>query len=335
MVTNIAINGFGRIGKNFFRTLLEDEIAWQKINVVAINIGDGSAESLPYLIAYDTLLGNIETNAHVENNILNIKNKQIRILNEKNANLIDWKSHKVTWVIDATGAYTDGLKARDHLLGGAEKVLITAPAKNVDCTVIQGINNSTYKNTDKLISLGSCTTNAIVPMLKVINEEFGIESAYFTTIHAYTNSQTLLDVERRDLRDSRAAALNIIPSTTGANKVISIVMPELTDKVEGISIRVPTAKVSLIDLVCNTKSTLDAKDLNKIFEKYAQEKLKGIVKVSNEQLVSSDFNKTAESVIIDAPLTTGKNKTCKVFGWYDNEWAYSLRIKDFLLYTLN
>jgi glyceraldehyde 3-phosphate dehydrogenase len=334
MVINIAINGFGRIGKNFFRTLLEDDSAWQKINVAVINIGDGLAQSLPYLIEFDTLLGNIETNAYVENDTLFIKDKKIKIIHEKNAQLINWKADNITWVVDATGSYTDGLKAKDHLESGAEKVLITAPAKNVACTIIPGINNTTYKKSDTIVSLGSCTTNAIVPMLTVINNEFGIENAYFTTIHSYTNSQTLLDLERRDLRDSRAAGLNIIPSTTGANKVISVVMPELTGIVHGISIRVPTAKVSLIDLVCNTKKIVDSNDINEIFNKYSKQSLLGILGVSKKELVSSDFSKTAQSVIIDEPLTIAQNKTCKIFGWYDNEWAYSLRIKDFLLYTI-
>lgn len=333
MAIKVAINGFGRIGKNFFHAVMQDPQARKHLVISAINIGTGNIASVPYLIKYDTLLGSVDWPMQLEGNILTVQDQRITLLAETDPAKINWQDLHIDWVVEATGKFTKAADARKHILSGACKVLITAPAEGEDITVLPGINCNAYKSEHAIVSLGSCTTNAVAPMVKILDETFGIENAVFTTVHAYTNSQALLDVERRDLRDSRAAAVNIIPSSTGANKVVTKVLPHLTGKIKGMSLRVPVAKVSIIDLVCTLNQQTTAVEINDTFTAAARSSLAGYIQVCAEPLVSSDFYRNSNSVIIDAQLTQVQGNVCKVFGWYDNEWGYSERLKDFLIST--
>lgn len=354
----IAINGFGRIGKNFFRVVMSDKFARQSIEVVAINVGPGKVDSVAYAVKYDTLMGIYHGDVCQENDFLfvgpekcgccdagaqksvNISKKdgskdacRIQLFAERDPEKLPWKSLKIDWVVECSGHFTTRDGASKHLKAGAQAVLISAPAKGEDVSIIPGVNNSVFKkDAHKLVSLGSCTTNAFMPMLKVLNDAFSIEQAMMTTVHAYTNSQVLLDVDGEDARRSRAAALNIIPTSTGAQKMLESVLPELAGKVQALALRVPVAKVSLIDLTVITKKFLTKDAINSAFSQAESGRMKNIVAVTNEPLVSSDFSGNSHSVIIDAQLTDvcGEHMA-KVFGWYDNEWGYSMRLKDFLL----
>lgn len=331
-MVNVAINGFGRIGRNFLRAVLQDKSCHEKLKIVAINIGNASIETVAHMFKYDTLMGTYLGDVQIKNNELIVDGYKIAIISELDINKIDWRKYLVDWVVDATGKFTDRDGAQLHINSGAKKVLITAPAQDEDITIIPGVNNSDYiAEKHNIVSLGSCTTNAIAPILKVLHENFIIERGFMTTVHAYTNDQVLLDVEKKDLRRARAAALNIVPTTTGAQKVVGKVMPELDGLIGGASIRVPVGKVSLIDLTFETKKDITVEKINKVFELAAIGKLAGIIGFSCEQLVSSDFSGNNNSVIIDSLLTDVKQNMGKVFGWYDNEWGYSVRLKDFLV----
>ena len=329
----IAINGFGRIGKNFLQTILRDANASKKITVVAINIGPAHKEFVAHLFKYDSLLGIYPGNVSFSNDQLHIDTISIPILTETNAELLPWKKLGIDWVVDCSGKYTKHEKAMQHCTAGARAVLISAPSKDADVMIIPGVNmNSFQAGKHKIVSLGSCTTNALVPMLKVMHDAYGIEHAFMTTVHAYTNSQVLLDVSAGDPRRSRAAAINCIPTTTGASESVSKVLPELADKVFGVSLRIPLDKVSLVDLAVNLKKEVTKESINAEFKRCAQTaNLKGIITCSNEPLVSSDFKGNSSSVIFDETLTQAQGTMAKVFGWYDNEWGYSERLKDFLL----
>ena len=330
---NIAINGFGRIGRNFLRAVLEDPAASQKLNVLVINIGPSARiENIAHMFKYDTLMGIFPGSVRVSNGKLHVDDHEITIIAERDPEKTNWASYKIDWVVESSGMFSDRQGSMKHLKSGASHVLISAPAKEEDVTIIPGINDDKFdKEKHKIVSLGSCTTNALLPMLKVLNEKFEIVNGFMTTIHAYTNTQVLLDVECGDLRRSRAAALNIIPTTTGATKVLGKVMPELDGLIGGMSIRVPIAKVSLIDLVVTVKKDLSVDEVNKAFQDAATGSLKNILKATFEPLVSSDFSGDSHSVIVDLPLTDVRGNVAKVFGWYDNEWGYSVRLKDFLL----
>jgi glyceraldehyde 3-phosphate dehydrogenase len=330
----IAINGFGRIGRNFLRTILKDKKAKEKLKVVAINIGPAKPEFIAHMFKYDTLMGIWPGTVTFKNNQLTIDDTSIAIIAETDPSKLNWSTLKIDWVVDASGAFTKREKAEYHLKAGAQFVLITAPATDEDISIIPGINQKLFdKNKHKIVSLGSCTTNAFIPMLKVLHDNFTITQGFMTTVHAYTNSQVLLDVEAKSLRLSRAAALNIIPSTTGAAKMVGKIIPELGSIIKAGSMRVPVGKVSLIDLVVDVKKAADAKQINAAFEKASKESLKGILDISYEPLVSSDFSGNPYSVIIDAELTDAVNTMIHIFGWYDNEWGYSERLKDFLLFV--
>lgn len=333
MIT-IAINGFGRIGRTFLRTILEDPKAKKNIKVAVINIGPASPECIAHMFKYDTVMGTYPGSVSFKNNMLIVNGLRIKVIAECNPKKLNWKKYKVQWVVDCSGCFTKREQAQKHLDAGAKHVLISAPAKKEDISIIPGVNEKDFNpKTDRIVSLGSCTTNAFITMLKILDDAFGIKNGFMTTIHAYTNTQVLLDVEASDLRRSRAAALNIIPTTTGASKMIGKLLPKLEGKIEAVAIRVPIAAVSLIDLTFVSKKKISPTLINNAFSKAAQKNMKGIVDVSIEPLVSSDYIGNPYSVVIDGLLTDTVKDLGKVFGWYDNEWGYSERLKDFLLYV--
>lgn len=332
-MVRIAINGFGRIGRNFLRTIMYDPIARKKIQVVAINLGPDKKEFAAHMFTYDTLMGTYPGSVSIEGNELVVDDHRIQLLTELDPLKINWKNLAIDWVVECSGHFTTKEGASKHLQAGAGYVLISAPAHDEDVTIIPGVNDAAFDpSKHKIVSMGSCTTNAALTMLKVLHDAFTIEHSFMTTVHAYTNSQVLLDVDAKDLRRSRAAALNIIPTTTGAMSVMGKVIPDLMGCVQAVAIRVPVAKVSLIDLTIITKKSLTVDAINAAFTQAANGSMKGILAVTNEPLVSSDFNGNSHSSIIDGLLTT----TCgeysgKAFGWYDNEWGYSCRLRDFLV----
>ena len=328
----VAINGFGRIGRSFLRAVLQD--ASSKIEVVAINIGPQGTDGIAHLFKYDTTMGTYQGSVSFSGDILTVDNHAIKILTEADPEKLPWKDLGVEWVVESSGRFTKKEEAQKHITAGAHKVLISAPALDADKTIIMGLNQSDYnKDTDTIISLGSCTTNALVPLLDVLQDTCGIESAYMTTVHAYTNNQTLLDLEGKDLRRARAAAENIIPTTTGAMKVVDHVMPSLAGKISGCSLRVPVSNVSLVDLAVVTRDQCNIDAVNAAFENASQTEWRSLLKVSDEPCVSSDYKGDSASVIVDSLMTQVTGNLVKVFGWYDNEWGYSCRLRDFLLST--
>lgn len=327
----IAINGFGRIGKNFLRTLLQDKAALQKIQIVAINAGPSGFDHVAHAFKYDTLLGAYPGVVTQDNNYLTIDGITITLFAESNPEKLPWKALSIDWVVECTGKFTSKALAQRHQASGAQKVLISAPVDDADATIIMGINEADYKKEHTVISLGSCTTNAVVPLLKVVHDTFGIESAYMTTVHAYTNDQVLLDLDKSDLRRSRAAALNIIPTTTGAMKTVSAIIPTLQGKLQGCSLRVPVAKVSLVDLAFVGQKPITIQGLHKALQIARSGSLRDIIDLTDQPLVSTDFSNNNHSVVIDTLLTSVTGSLGKLFGWYDNEWAYSCRLKDFLI----
>lgn len=329
----IAINGFGRIGKSFLRAVLADAQAAKKIEIAAINVGKGDPQAAALALKYDTLMGTFPGSVKYKDGALQIDELTIPVISELNPEQAPWKSLAIDWVVEASGHFTTREGAQKHLNAGAKGVLITAPAHGEDSTIILGVNRENYKSTDRIVSLGSCTTNALFPMLKVMQDVFGIDRASMTTVHAYTNTQALLDVDAtmKDLRKGRAAALNIVPTSTGAMDVVGRIMPELVGKLMGCALRVPVAKVSLIDLTVWMKRAASAQEINAAFDRTAHSSLDGILAFTREPLVSSDYSGDAHSVIIDGLMTQAQGNVGKIFGWYDNEWGYSVRLKDFLL----
>lgn len=328
----IAINGFGRIGRSFLRCIEQDKKS--DIEVVAINIGNSKPEYVAHMFTYDTLMGKFAGNVSLENDELIINGHHIKIVAELEPEKLPWKNLNIDWVVDCSGKFTHREGAEKHIKAGAQRVLISAPAHDEDIAIIPGVNEELFNSAQhKIVSLGSCTTNAFLPTLKVIDDAFGIVRGCMTTVHAYTNSQVLLDVEAKDLRFSRAAALNIIPASTGASAMVEKVLPHLGNKVSAKAIRVPVGKVSLIDLVFEAQKELSVEAIHDAFKKSAQGKMKNIVELTMEPLVSSDFGGDPHSVIIDGLLTTTNGTMGQLFGWYDNEWGYSMRMKDFLVYV--
>jgi glyceraldehyde 3-phosphate dehydrogenase len=329
----IALNGCGRIGKNIIRALIH---AQREHELVAINLGPKADPNLiAYTLKYDSILGTYQGSMRYEDNKLWINNHPIQLYTESDAKNLPWKALQIDWAIDATGKYTTREKAQEHLQAGAASVLITAPMKGDDVTIILGVNDKDFDSKKhRIVSLGSCTTNAVVPMIAVLKQQLTIQSISMTTAHSYTNSQALLDgvASSKDPRRSRAAAINIVPSTTGALEVLQKIMPEFADKVVGHALRVPVANVSIIDLVVITQESIQQDQLHAMFYAAAQEQ-PTIIAVSNEPLVSSDFNGNSHSVIIDLEMTSVAPHLCKVFGWYDNEYGYSMRVCDFLKLT--
>jgi glyceraldehyde 3-phosphate dehydrogenase len=330
-----AINGFGRIGRNFFRVLLEDAAARKDIELVAINLGPKeNPATIIHMIKYDTLMGTYKGDVSFHDGKLSVAGYEIVVLAESEPEKLPWAEMGIDWVVECSGHFTSREQAERHLAAGAKAVLISAPAKNEDVTIIPGVNDADFRvGKYTIVSLGSCTTNAFVPTVKVLQDSFGIERGYMTTVHAYTNTQVLLDVNDDDPRRSRAAALNIVPTDTGASKLIGKLIPELAGRIGATSVRVPVAKVSLIDLTFTSPKKLSIEAINQAFTAASEQgAMKGILAITHEPLVSSDFSGDNHSVVIDGLMTDVCNDHMgKVFGWYDNEWGYSVRMKDFLL----
>ena len=329
---NIAINGFGRIGRSFLRSYLMDHNARTKLNIVAINVGPSIMENVPHMFKYDTFMGTLPYDVSYEQGNLCVDGLTIPLIGVMNPAEAGWDKLGVNWVIEATGFFTTKEKASLHLQAGAQRVLITAPGKDVDVTIVPGVNSEKFDaQNHTIVSLASCTTNALAPMLKVLHEKFGVETAMMNTIHSYTNNQVLLDVEARDLRQARAATMSMIPTSTGASAAIKEVYPILTGKVTGMSLRVPVGKISIIDLTFTSLSSLDKVSINQAFRDARDGYLKNILDSTTLPLVSIDYTNNPHSVIIDELLTDVCRNTAKVFGWYDNEFGYSCRVKDFLV----
>jgi len=327
MTTRIAINGFGRIGRLCLRSMLERHK--DLFSVVAVN-DMADLETNAHLFQYDSTYGAFSGKLEVGEGVLQVDGWNIAVLNQKDPSRLPWKNLGVDIVIESTGVFTDAAKVRLHLEAGAKKVIITAPAQNEDLTVVLGVNDSAYDpKKHHIVSNASCTTNCLAPVVKTLHEAFGIERGLMTTTHAYTNDQRILDLMHKDLRRARAAAINIVPTTTGAAKAIGLVIPELRGKLHGLSLRVPTASVSVVDLVADLKRPATAEKINKEIRKAAEGHLKGIMAYCDKPLVSSDFRGHPASAIVDAMSTVVlEGKMAKVLAWYDNEWGYSCRVGD-------
>lgn len=326
MSARIGINGFGRIGRQVTKALKE---RYKDIDIVAVN-DLASPEENAHLFKYDTNYGKYPGTVAVDGDNIVIDGDAIKVLKEKDPAKLPWKDLGVELVIESTGLFTDAEKAKAHITAGAKRVIISAPAKGEDITVVLGVNEKEYDPAKHfIISNASCTTNCLAPVAKVLEDTFGIEKALMTTVHSYTNDQKILDVVHKDWRRARAAAMNIIPTTTGAAKAVSLTIPELKGKFHGYALRVPTSTVSIIDLVGNLKREATAAEINAAFQAASEGSMKGILGYSEEQLVSSDYKGDARSSIIDAELTMviGGN-LFKVVSWYDNEWGYSCRVAD-------
>jgi glyceraldehyde 3-phosphate dehydrogenase len=325
MAVKVGINGFGRIGRNIFRTSIGDP----DIDFVAVNdLTD--TKTLAYLLKYDSVLGNLHHEISTTDTGIKVENDEFRVFSQRDPAAIDWESVGAEIVIESTGMFTKAEDARKHLRGSVKKVIISAPAKNEDITIVLGVNEEKYDAAQHhVISNASCTTNCLAPVAKVIHEKFGIRSAQMTTIHSYTNDQQLLDLPHKDLRRARAAALSMIPTSTGAAKAVALVLPELKGKFDGISVRVPTPNVSLVDVVMDVEKQTSTEEVNRALKDAANEELKGILGFSEEPLVSVDFKGNSNSSIVDADYTKVINGTMiKILSWYDNEWGYSCRVRD-------
>jgi len=333
MSTKIGINGFGRIGRNVFKAIMKYH---KSLEVVAINDHSG-AETKAHLLKYDSIYGIYESDINYDDENLIVDGKKIKWSSHSNPNEIDWKSSEVDIVIESSGRFRSATDTIGHINGGAKKVIISSPAKNDDITMVLGVNESEYdKENHQIISNASCTTNCVAPMVKVLNDNFGFESGFMSTIHSTTNDQSILDRGHKDLRRARAAGMNIIPTTTGAAKSVGEIIPQLKGKINGLAFRVPTLYVSSVDLVCNLKSKVTKDEINKAFRDASNSNLKKILEITDEPLVSVDFKQNPASCIIDSLSTEviGENLV-KVIGWYDNEWGYSCRTADMVEYITN
>jgi len=325
MSVRIAINGFGRIGRNVLRASLKEK----DLDFVAINdVTD--AKTLAHLLKYDSVFGILDADIKAKDNSIVVNGKEIKITAVKDPAQLPWKDLKIDVVLECTGLFTDKEKAAGHITAGAKKVIISAPAKNEDITICMGVNHEKYDpKKHHVISNASCTTNCLAPVAKVLMEEFGIVRGLMTTIHAYTNDQKILDLPHKDLRRARAAGLSMIPTTTGAAKAVSLVIPELKGRLDGIAVRVPVPTVSLVDLVAELNKDVTEADVNNAIKKAADGQLKGILQYCDEELVSVDFKGNPHSSIFDAKSTKViEKRMVKVFAWYDNEWGFSCRMKD-------
>ncbi len=327
MAIKVGINGFGRIGRNVLRASLGN----RDIDFVAVNdLTD--TRTLAHLLKYDSILGNLEHKITHTENTIRVEDDEFRVFSERDPAKIAWEETGAEIVIESTGLFTDKNKAAAHLRGPVKKVIITAPAKNEDLTIVLGVNNEAYNPKEHhVVSNASCTTNCLAPVAKVIHEKFGIRKAQMTTIHSYTNDQNVLDLPHKDLRRARSAALSMIPTSTGAAKAVALVLPELKGKFDGIAVRVPTPNVSLIDVVIETEKETTTEDVNAALRAAAEGPLKGILGFETEPLVSSDFRRNPLSSIVDAEYTKvlGGNMV-KILSWYDNEWGYSSRVVDLI-----
>jgi glyceraldehyde 3-phosphate dehydrogenase len=327
MSVRVGINGFGRIGRNILRTALHDK----NLEFVAVN-DITSASTLAHLLKYDSILGNLDDEVKADGDTIHVAGRKIKVLALKDPAQLPWKDLGVEYVIESTGLFTDAAKAKAHIAAGATKVIISAPAKGEDLTIVMGVNNDKYDpKTHHVVSNASCTTNCLAPVAKVLNDTFGIVKGQMTTIHSYTNDQKILDLPHSDLRRARAAALSMIPTSTGAAKAIYLAIPELKGKLDGVAIRVPTPNVSLVDLTVELGKAAKAEELNEAFKKAAAGPMKGVLDVCDIELVSLDYRGNPHSSIVDSGLTKVVDGTlAKVFSWYDNEWGFSCRVKDLL-----
>ncbi|MEO6165223.1 MAG: type I glyceraldehyde-3-phosphate dehydrogenase [Candidatus Binatia bacterium] len=325
--TKVAINGFGRIGRLVLRTLLER--CKTELAVVAIN-DMADLKTNAHLFRYDSTYGIYPGKIECADGAMNVDGQTIAVLNQKDPARLPWKQLGVDIVIEATGVFTDGAQVRAHLDAGAKKAIITAPATNEDITLVLGVNDGNYNpRKHHIVSNASCTTNCLAPVAKVLHDNFGIERGLMTTTHAYTNDQRILDLMHKDLRRARAAAVNIVPTSTGAAKAIGLVMPDLKGKLHGISLRVPTPSVSVVDLVVDLKKAATVEAINAALQQSADGKMNGILAFCDEPLVSSDFRGNSASSIVDGLSTVVlEGKMAKVLSWYDNEWGYSCRVAD-------
>lgn len=323
MTVKVGINGFGRIGRNFFRALLEQKA---DLDVVAVNdLTDN--KTLAHLLKYDSLLGRFPGEVSYDDDGIVVDGKHIKVLAERNPADLPWGDLGVDIVVESTGFFTDGTKAQAHIDGGAKKVVISAPGKNVDGTFVMGVNDADYDPAkDNIISNASCTTNCLAPLAKVLNDEFGIERGIMTTIHSYTGDQRLLDAPHSDLRRARAAALNMIPTKTGAAQAVALVLPELKGKFDGLAVRVPTPTGSLTDLTFQATNEVSVDAIKAAVKEAAEGPLKGVLKYTEDPIVSTDIVGDAHSSIFDANETKVIGNLVKVLSWYDNEWGYSNRL---------
>jgi len=331
MATKIGINGFGRIGRLTFRTI--NQYQKDKLEVVAVNdLTDTKTNA--HLLKWDSTYGPYSGKVEASEDTIIVDGKKVKVLSERDPGSIPWRDYGVDIVIESTGLFTDAAKAAAHLQGGAKKVIISAPAKNEDATIVLGVNEDMYDPAKhKVISNASCTTNGIAPVVKVLHDNFGVNKGLMTTIHAYTNDQRILDVFHKDLRRARAAAINIIPTTTGAATAVTIVIPELKGRLHGLAFRIPVATVSVIDFVADLKKEVTVEQVNQAFQTAAEGPLAGILEYCQEPLVSMDFKGNPASSIVDAlsTMVIGGNMV-KVLAWYDNEWGYSCRLSDLAAY---
>ena len=329
MSLKIGINGFGRIGRMVLRSIIESKR--KDINVVAIN-NRAKPEVSSFLLKHDTIHGKLKAKLNYSDQSIEVNGKKINMMHETEISKINWKKHKIDIVLECTGKFNTKEKSAQHIKSGAKKVLVSAPCKGA-INIVFGVNQKILKKSDQVISATSCTTNCLAPVAKVINENFGIERGFMTTIHSYTTDQRLLDNSHKDLRRARSAANSMIPTTTGATKSLGDVIPELKGKVEGVSIRVPTPNVSLVEFIFSSKKKLSVNEINNSFAKTSKKDLKNILDTTDEKLVSSDFNHNSHSAIVDFSLTkVADGKMAKVSAWYDNEWGFACRMCDLASY---
>ena len=326
MSVRVGINGFGRIGRNFFRSARR---RGEGVEVVAVNdLGD--ATTMAHLLKYDSVLGPLDADVEATDGAIVVDGDELKLLNERDPAALPWESLGVDVVLESTGLFTKREQAQLHLDAGASKVVISAPATDPDVTLVLGVNDDAYDpGAHRIVSNASCTTNCVAPLAKVLNDAWGIESGFMTTIHAYTNDQQILDLPHKDLRRARAAAINLIPTSTGAAKAIGVVIPELAGKVDGVSVRAPVPDGSLTDLVVRLGSEVSVDEVNARYRELADTgPLAGILRYSDDPIVSSDVIGDSYSCIFDSELTMAHGSLVKVFGWYDNEWGYSSRLVD-------
>ncbi|TCP69585.1 type I glyceraldehyde-3-phosphate dehydrogenase [Baia soyae] len=327
--TKIGINGFGRIGRNVFRAMLNHS----ELEVVAVNDLTDS-KTLAHLLKYDSVHGKLDAKVEANEGSIVVNGREIKVLAERDPAELKWADYGVDIVVESTGRFTKREDAAKHMVGGAKKVIISAPANNEDITVVMGVNHESYDPTKHdVISNASCTTNCLAPFAKVLHDTFGIRRGLMTTVHSYTNDQQILDLPHKDLRRARAAAENIIPTSTGAAKAVSLVLPELAGKLNGFSMRVPTPNVSVVDLVAELDKSVTIEEVNEVLKNAADNELSGILAFSDEPLVSSDYNGNPHSSIVDGLSTMVlEGNMVKVVSWYDNEWGYSSRVVDLAVY---
>ena len=329
MATRVGINGFGRIGRNVLRAGFKNK----ELEFVAVNdLTD--AETLAHLLKYDSVHGKFGVPVEAKKDTIWIDGKEVKVFAQKDPGQLPWKDLKIDLVLESTGRFTDRVGGSKHIEAGAKKVVVSAPAKDPDISLVLGVNEKDYDSSKHhIISMGSCTTNCLAPVAKILVDEFGVEYGLMTTIHSYTNDQVILDFPHRDLRRARAAGMSMIPTTTGAATALALVIPALKGKMDGMAIRVPTPNVSVVDLVAELEKGTTTEEVNRVLKSYAEGKLKGILRFCEEPLVSIDFNGDPHSSIVDGPSTKViGGKLVKIISWYDNEWGFSNRLVELFLY---